>query len=211
MPVQVVISTDDVLVEPGGRASCRAVVHNTGRADDRVTVEVIGRPASWTTVDPPVLWLGADASASVVIWFHPPRAAHVRAGRIPFGVLATSAMELRSTVAEQIVELSRYEHTAIELIAAARRRRSARYWLQVSNLGNDAVRLQLHGRDLDQVMRVDCDPRQLTVFPGSIEYSRVRVRVSRPARRERDTRAFQVIVTSDVTGPAIVTGTAMFR
>ncbi|MGH4017217.1 MAG: hypothetical protein ACRDSL_25480 [Pseudonocardiaceae bacterium] len=179
MRAQVVLPGCSIRLEPGGHAMRELLVRNLGLTADRFTFEVVGAAASWTTLDPPVLALGPEASGRVVAHFRPPRAAHVRAGAMPFGVLTTSATEAAGSVVEQLLEVGRFTDTVLELIPHCVRRSSAVFQLTVANRGNATVRMNLRGRDPACALRVDCSPGRLIVFPGTLAQSTIRVRPKR--------------------------------
>lgn len=183
------------------------LVRNLGLTDDRFTFEVVGAAASWTTLEPPVLALGPDATGRVVAHFRPPRAAHVRAGSMPFGVLTTSAQEAAGSVVEQLLEVGRFTDTVLELVPRCVRRSSAEFLLTVANRGNDTVRVSLRGRDPAGALRVDCTPAKLTVFPGALEQSMIRVRPMHWHWRGPPlVRPFQIIVDPGDDLPLTATG-----
>lgn len=175
MRAQVVLPDGCIRLEPGGHASCGVLVRNLGLTADRFTLEVVGAAASWTTLDPPVLTLGPEEAGRVVAYFHPPRAAHVRAGSMPFGVLTTSALEATGSVVEQLIEMGRFSDTVLELIPRSVRRTSATFQLSVANRGNDTLRVRIRGRDPAGALRVECTPANLTIFPGTFAHSAIRV------------------------------------
>lgn len=166
-------------MEPGAEAVCPARISNIGFTRDRFTLEPVGSAASWATIEPPVLALPAGGVADVSIRFRPPRAPHVRAGDIPFAVMATSERDRSTAVTEQLLTLSRFIETELDLQPKVLRGRSGRFRLSVTNRGNDTVRFALRGRDLDGLLHVECDPHEITVFPGHSERVRVRVRLHR--------------------------------
>lgn len=140
-------------------------------------LELAGAAASWATIEPPVLTLAPGDAADVRIRFHPPRSSHVRAGAVPFALLATSERDLASVMTEQLLAVSRFVETGLELRPVAVRRRSARYVVDVHNRGNDTVRLTLHGRDVGGLLDVLCEPAEVAVFPGLVEQAVVHVRM----------------------------------
>src|SRR5918997_4689404 len=176
MQAQVMLPDGCIRLEPGGHVRCEVLVRNLGLTTDRFTFEIVGAAASWTTLDPPVLTLGPDATGHVAAHFHPPRAAHVRAGHIPFGVVTMSARDGAGSVVEQLLELGRFTDTALELVPCAVRRASATFQLVVTNRGNITLQVRLRGRDAAGAVRVECTPARLTVFPGGCVQSRIRVR-----------------------------------
>lgn len=212
MPAQVILPDASIPLEPGGHVICEVRVRNLGLAADRFTFEVVGAAASWTTLDPPVLALGPEATGHLEVHFHPPRAAHVRAGRIPFGLLTTSALEGCGSVVEQLLEVNRFAGITAQLVPVSVRRSSTTFQLAVVNHGNDTVRASVRGRDLAEALRVECDPARLTVFPGGTAHSRVRVR---PIRRRWHGSAgawpFQIVVDPAEDLPLIVAGEILQR
>lgn len=207
MRAHVVLPDGGIRLEPGGHARQNVLVRNLGLSADRFTFEVVGAAASWTTLDPPVLVLDPDATGSVAMHFRPPRAAHVRAGRIPFGVLTTSAQGTAGPVVEQLIELSRFTDTALELVPDSVHRASATYRLIVANQGNHTVRMELRGRDPTGTLQVECRPTWLTVFPGTLAHSGIRVRPTRRNWRGCPRAcSFQVVADPGEDLPLIATG-----
>jgi hypothetical protein len=207
MRAHVVLPDRCVRVEPGGHAIREVRVRNLGLTADRFTFEIVGAAASWTTLDPPVLALEPDATGQVTVHFRPPRSAHVRAGSIPFGVLTTSTRGVAGSVVEQLVEVSRFTDTGLELVPRCVRRASATFQLSVANRGNDTVRVNLRGRDPAGALRVECTPRMLTVFPGTYAHSMVSVRSRHRSWRGFPlARPFQVVADAGEDLPLIATG-----
>ncbi|MGH3911920.1 MAG: hypothetical protein ACRDTC_00695 [Pseudonocardiaceae bacterium] len=207
MDAQVVLPGSCIRLEPGGHATCWMLVRNLGLTAGRFTFEVVGAAASWTTLNPPVLALGPEAAGHVAVHFRPPRAAHVRAGAIPFGVLTTSNRKPAGPVVEQLLEVGRFANTVVELIPRSVRRASATFVLTVANWGNDTVRVSLRGRDPSGGLWVECAPTRLTVFPGTLAQSRIRVRPMRRCLRGSPlAHPFQVIVDPGSDVPLIATG-----
>ncbi len=190
MSAQLVLPQAPIGIEPGGQAWCDVRVHNTALASDRFTFEVIGTAVSWATVTPPALALGPEETGVVRVGFHPPRAAHVRAGHSPFALLATSERDGSSALAEQLLAVHAFFDVSFELEPRAQRRRSARHQLRMANRGNETVRLRLAGRSPDRALSVVCAPAELVVHPGTIEYAHVQVRFSGPPA---EPLTFQVI------------------
>jgi len=212
MRAQVVLPDGCIRLEPGRRVRRDVLVRNLRLTAERFTFEVVGAAASWTTLDPPVLALGPEATGRIAVHFHPPRAAHVRAGAVPFGLLTTSAQETAGPVVERLLEVGRFTDIGAELIPRCVRRASATFHLTVANRGNDTVRVSVRGRDPADALRVECAPARLTVFPGTTAQSGIRVR---PARRRwlgsPVARPFQIVVDPGADLPLIVGGELVQR
>lgn len=212
MRAQVVFPDGCIRLEPGRHVRREVLVRNLGLAADRFMFEVVGAAASWTTLDPPVLALGPEATGRIAVHFHPPRAAHVRAGTVPFGLLTTSAQEAAGPVVEKLLEVGRFTDTVAELIPRCVRRASATFHLTVANRGNDTVRVSVRGWDPADALQVECVPTRLTVFPGTTAQSGIRVRSTR--RRWRGSpvaQPFQIVVDTGADIPLIVGGELVHR
>lgn len=194
MAAQVVLPERNIPLEPGALATHEVRVRNTGPLADRFSLEVVGAAASWTSLDPPVLTLDRDEVCCVRVHFNPPRAPHVRAGVIPFGLVATSERDGGGWVAEQLLELSTFADMALDLEQRSARRGSGTFRLVVGNQGNATLRLRLQGRGVGEAVHVECAPRRLTVFPGETAQCRVRVRARRRWRGPARAVPFQVVV-----------------
>ncbi|GLY69057.1 COG1470 family protein [Amycolatopsis taiwanensis] len=204
MVVRIELPPEPITIEPGGRRSCEVMVHNLAAHPDRFLLEVIGSAAHWTDIDPPTLTLGARSSGRIRLVFHPPRASHVRAGTIPFALLAGAAASGRTAMAEGQLSLGTFFDTELELLPRRIGRKRAYYLLQVHNRGNDAVHLELRGRPRGQRLRIDCTPAALVLFPGQAEQARIDVRRTAGDRGDRLTE-FQVIAHPAGQDPRILT------
>lgn len=182
MPAHVFITgpaepSGTLFVEPDAEVTCQARVRNTGTIVDRFTIEVVGKAASWVEVEPPVLSLFPDEEGEVTLRFTPPRASHVSAGQVPFGVMVTSSEDHRSTVAEAVLEVGAATEIFAELIPrTSRGRRVGRHQLAIDNRGNVPVDLEIRSADRDGEMRVRVDPPKLRVEPGAAAFAKVTVK-----------------------------------
>jgi hypothetical protein len=169
---------------------------------------VLGSAASWTTALPPVLDLPAGGEGSVDLHLHPPRAAHVRTGPTPFGVLASGERTRTSSVSEELILVGRFRHLEAELWPGSREGRSATYELTLRNRGNATEHRTVDARDLDGHLGLRCSPPALAVFPGGEDSARIVVRALR--RRWSggpEERTFQVVLRGEGVDPVILTGT----
>ena len=212
MPVHVRMPVGAIALAPGGDATCEVAVTNTGPTADRFTFEVLGTASSWTTLDPPVLALPPGTVGRLAVHFHPPRAAHVRAGTTPFGLLTTSDDGTSTSVVEELLVVDRFTELSAELIPRVQQGRTATYRLVLRNGGNSTLHVSVSGRDLGGVLAIGCFPPGLTVFPGKTRSCRVRVRPSR--RRwcgETTPRQFQIVARPEGEDPFLLEGTLLQR
>jgi hypothetical protein len=203
------LDTGLVEVSPGGEASCRLEVRNTGPIVESYVIEVLGDAAGWAQAEPPSLAVYPGSAESVTISFRPPRSAQVPAGERPFAVRVTPTENPdEEVVPEGTVRVLPFAELAPELLPRTSRGRwGGRHELSVANLGNVPVGLALTGGDPDNRLRVAVDPPNLGVAPGEAAFVRVRVRSRRLLWRGHPvTLPFQVAVASEETPPAVLDG-----
>lgn len=212
MPVQVRFPVGTIALNPGCQATCDVAVENIGVTADRFIFEVLGTACSWTTLYPSVLALAPGTAGTLRVHFHPPRAAHVRAGRIPFGLLATSEHDRSSAVVEELLVLGRFADISAELIPPLRAGSSGTYQLAVHNAGNSPVHLTVIARGADVPLAFRCSPPALTIFPGTTECCQVRARLRhRYWCGETGASRFQVIARPVGEEPITVVGALLHR
>ncbi|MBO4207264.1 hypothetical protein [Micromonospora echinofusca] len=172
------LDTDLVEVSPGGEASCRLEIRNAGPIVESYAIEVLGEPAGWASVQPPVVSVFPGSTESVTVHFHPPRTAQVVAGERPFAVRVTPRENPEDQVVpEGTVRVLPFAEIAPEILPRTSRGRwGGRHELSVANVGNQPLGLTLAGSDPDNRLRVSIRPAQLTVAPGGNAFVRVRVR-----------------------------------
>lgn len=210
MAARLELPESPLAIQPGTHVDCRARVCNIGFRQDRFMLELAGAAASWATIEPPVVTLAPGDVADVRIRFHPPRSSHVRAGAVPFALLATSERDLASVMTEQLLAVSRFVETVLELRPVAVRRRLTRYVVDVENRGNDTVRLALRGRDVGGLLDVVCEPAEVAVLPGLAEQVAVHVRMRNgTGAAGAEPVPFQVVAQAGGEDPIMVTG--LFR
>ena len=208
MSVHVTLPAGAVRIDPGEVVELVAVVHNTGRAPDHLAFEVVGTPSSWTTVDPPALTLDPAATAAVRLRFRPPRAAHIRAGEAPFGLLVVAHDSRTTALSEGLLLVGRFDHTQAELVPPLLEGRRGTYRLEVENRGNVTVHLVTRAHEVDDSIAVCCRPRTLTLRPGGTASCRVDVR-SLDADRTAEGSTFRVIAEAAGAFPIAVIGTLL--
>lgn len=167
-----------VTVTPGEEAVFPITVGNTGSLVDQVSLLVLGEPAGWAEVEPPVLHLlpGAEGHASVRL--RPPRRPSCRAGSVTIGIKVVSREDPASAVIhEGVVEVGPFEDTAATLEpTVARARTGSEYHLTLSNQGNHAVLATVSAADPERVLSLSVAPTQLAMEPGQGGVASIRAR-----------------------------------
>lgn len=196
-------------VEPGSQSTLGITVRNKGTVVDQLTLEVLGTPAAWSSVDPPSVSLLPDADASPTIVFRPPRSSSIPAGPMPFGIRVASQEDPAGSVVEEgVLHIAPFSDAAAELMPrTSRGSRGARHELAVDNRGNTQLNATLTGTDPDQNVSLRITPPAVVVDAGHAVLARVAVRARRRFwRGQPKTRAFRVQVESPDQAPIWVDG-----
>jgi hypothetical protein len=184
-------------VDPGGVATCKITVRNTGSVVDEMAFSVLGPSAAWADVDPPTLSLFPGAEGTATVRFRPPRDASTQSGRIPFGLRVASREDPAGSVVEEgAVTVSAYGATTAELVPrTARGRRGARFELAVDNRGNADRTVRFTPSDPAKALRFRLVPSQVVVPPGTASFVRLDVRAhSTFMRGPSKTKPFAIAV-----------------
>ena len=199
----------ELAVEPGSQATVGITVRNKGTVVDQLTLEVLGAPAAWSSVEPPSVSLLPDADASASIVFRPPRSSSVPAGPMPFGIRVASQEDPEGSVVEEgLLQIKPFSDAAAELLPrTARGSRGARHELAVDNRGNTRLNATLTGVDPDQNVSLRITPPAVVADAGHAALARVAVKARRRFwRGQPKTRPFRIQVESPDQAPIWVDG-----
>ena len=207
--VGMTLISEDLHVAAGGEVEAELQVRNNGRVVDHVTTQVLGPPAAWAEVDPGTLQLMPNHEGTVRIRFRPPRSPGVPAGRIPFGVQATSRAD-PSVIARVDTSLDLEPFRAIqpELVPrTSEGRRVGEHRLTVANAGNEPFRARIEVDDPDQKLRAAVRPRILDLPAGQTAVAELRIRPRRLRLLGQPiTHPFQVVLDPRDAAPTMVDG-----
>lgn len=172
------LDSDSVRLDAGGEAVVPLQIRNTGDTVEGYHIEVVGVPASWTTVEQPDVTLFPGATTTTTINFRPPRSSAVPAGSLQFGVrVVPTEHPEEAVVPEGVVELLPFLETTAELVPrTSRGRRGGRHQLAVDNRGNVPLTLVLVPADPAQALTMRVRPEGLTVDPGHAAFADLRLR-----------------------------------
>ena len=192
-----VLESKTVPVEPGGVATVRIKVQNSGQIVDEFAIEILGDPAAWSSSVPPMLRLFPGQEDLATITFRPPRSAEVRSGDIPFAVRVQPRQDPQgSTVEEGILAVGAFVDAGAELIPRnSRGSRSGVHEVAVDNRGNAPLQASLTAGDQDKQLDFKFSPAALVVGAGAAGFARLRVRPKQTFwRGQPKSHAFQVQV-----------------
>ena len=195
-----VASLEQSLVEvlPGEEAVCRLQIRNTATIVEAYDLQVLGDPAEWTVIDPPVLTVYPGTEGSASIRFRPPRTGGPAAGDLNYAVRITPTEQPEhQVVPEGTVRVLPLLDTTAEIVP---RTSHGRWWMThevaVDNRGNLPVSVTLTAADPDNRMAIAARPPTLMIRPGEAEFTKVRVRPRRLLwRGQPASQPFRVVVT----------------
>jgi hypothetical protein len=177
MDIVVTIEGPPPRVDPGGEISATVRVRNAGDIVDEFYVTVVGDPERWTVVEPTSISLFPGTEGTVQLRFRPPRASSTPAGRLTFGVAATSRVDPEKAVVEEgVIDVLSYHEATAELVPKTSRAwRSTAHVLRLANLGNEAITGAVAATDADQRLELAVTPATLQIEPGASREATVSV------------------------------------
>jgi hypothetical protein len=207
MDIVVILDALPARVDPGSEASATVRVRNAADVVDEIYVSVTGEPGRWAVAEPPSIKLFPGTEGTVQLRFRPPRLPTTPAGRVPFGVKATSRVDPATFVEEPaaIDVLPFHEATAELVPRTARAWRASSYSLRLANGGNDAYTATPLPSDQDQRLTLSVTPAELTVEPGGRREATVAVRArSAPLFGSTERLPFAVSIGTGAGRPPLV-------
>ncbi len=199
-------------VEPGSEVVCEIRIRNTGQIVDQFTLEVLGDPGGWATVEPAVVPLFPGAEAVARVHFRPPRSSTIAARAYPFAVRVRSREDARASLVEEgVIEVGAFNDTFAELIPRTTRGSiRARSQLALDNRGNVRIVTHLTASDPDRKLNFAIHPPGLTAEPGTASFAQIGLR---PRQRfftgPPRTLPYKVFIHQDGLPPLAVDGAMM--
>ncbi|MEF9907163.1 hydrolase [Streptomyces sp. P9-A2] len=165
-------------VDPGGSATVRLRVRNTGDVVDEYRFEPVGDLAPWARVEPQSLRLYPGTTGTVEVSFAPPRTSDAAAGPHPYAVRITPTEHPEATtVPEGNVTVTPFTEVRAELVPpVVKGRLRGRPKLAVDNLGNTRVTASLSGSDNGDQLSFDLDPGNVQIEPGRAVFVKARLK-----------------------------------
>ncbi|MGW2860640.1 peptidoglycan-binding protein [Streptomyces sp. NPDC001205] len=170
-----------VAVDPGGRATARLRVRNTGDTVEEFRLSIVGAPAGWARVEPDTLRLYPGSEGTAEISFAPPRTPDALAGPAPYGIRVEPREhpDLRDVLEGQVTVAPFSEVRAELLPPSLVGRFRARASVAVDNLGNTPLTASLTLRDEGNRLTYDMAPNSVQVAPGRAAFAKLNVRPQR--------------------------------
>jgi hypothetical protein len=198
------------VLEPGGEVSCEVSVLNTGTIVDQFEIDVLGAPAAWATVEPPVLSLFPNTQQVATIRFRPPLSHEVAPGPTPFAVRVrpTNAPDFHVTE-EGTVILAPFKDVSAELIPQrCEGRTRGKMHIAVDSRGNFPFSVAVLASDPAAALVFRASPAVIELRPNQAAFSKLRV-VPRQhhIRGGMKQQRFTVVLDDNGTPLATLTGT----
>ncbi|MEU7649513.1 peptidoglycan-binding domain-containing protein [Streptomyces huasconensis] len=167
-----------VTVDPGGRATVRLRVRNTGDTVEEYRLGVVGAPAGWSRVEPEVLRLYPGSEGTAEISFAPPRSPDAAAGPTPFGIRVEPRENPQARdVVEGQVTVTPFSEIRAELLPPTLVGRfRGRASVAVDNLGNAPLTASLTARADADRLTFEILPTSVQVAPGRAAFVKMTVR-----------------------------------
>ncbi|UUU25050.1 ricin-type beta-trefoil lectin domain protein [Streptomyces sp. DSM 40750] len=155
-------------VDPGGSATVRLRLRNTGDVVDEYRFEPVGDIAPWTTVEPQTLRLYPGTTGTVELTFAPPRTPDATAGPNPYAVRITPTEHPEATtVPEGNLTITPFTEVRAELVPpTVKGRFRGRPKLAIDNLGNTRLTAAVSGSDNGDQLSYDIHPSNVQIEPG---------------------------------------------
>ncbi|MEU9099155.1 peptidoglycan-binding domain-containing protein [Streptomyces sp. NPDC048361] len=170
-----------VAVDPGGRATARLRVRNTGDTVEEYRLSVVGAPAGWARVEPDTLRLYPGSEGTAEISFAPPRSPDALAGPAAYGIRVEPREHpgVRDVLEGQVTVAPFTEVRAELLPATLVGRFGARASVAVDNVGNTTLTASLTLRDETNRLTYEMAPNAVQVAPGRAAFAKLRIRPQR--------------------------------
>ncbi|AYG81853.1 hypothetical protein DWB77_04020 [Streptomyces hundungensis] len=167
-----------VAVEPGGRATARLRVRNTGDTVEEYRLSVVGAPAGWARVEPDTMRLYPGSEATAELSFAPPRSPDAPAGPASYGIRVEPRQhpDVREVLEGQVTVAPFTELRAEMLPPSLVGRFRTRASVAVDNLGNTALTASLTLRDETNRLTYEMAPNSVQIAPGRAAFAKLVIR-----------------------------------
>lgn len=155
-------------VDPGGTATVRLRLRNTGDVVDEYRFMPVGDIAPYVTVSPSTLRIYPGTTDSVELTFAPPRTPDPAAGPHPYAiqVIPTEQPEA-TTVPEGSLTITPFTEIRAELVPhTVKGRFRGRPKLALDNIGNIKLTASVNGSDNGDQLSYDIRPSNVQIEPG---------------------------------------------
>lgn len=198
MSTTATLDSPGLTLEPGAAGSVQLTIRNGGEVVEEYSLRVVGLSESWADVVPDRVSLYPGHDTTALVEFRPPRSASVPAGEFKYGVhvLPTEHPE-DAVVPEGIVDVLPFLQTTGELMPRmSRGKLGAKHNVAVDNNGNVPITVDVAGSDPGGLLEFSLQPPELTIEPGTVQFTAVRVRPAQKIWRGRPaTHLFVVTAT----------------
>jgi hypothetical protein len=166
--VQVTVSPDRLVINPGDRAQATAEIVNAGGVVEVFSVEVEGLEAGWYTLSVPSVSLFPGDKEKVSITLTPPSSSSSAAGSYDVSVKVSSRRDPSvSTTAGLSLDLGKISSYELDLTPKKVRARKGSFELVINNTGNITNTYQLEASDPENMCSYEFKSETVVVEPGT--------------------------------------------
>jgi hypothetical protein len=194
-PVQVTVEPDGIALAPGESAEVTVTIQNASQVVEHFATSVLGLPRQdLYSCEPSVVMLRPREVGTVRVRISIPERSGPVAGRYTLGVLVTSPYQREVSRCEELV-LDVRPVPALTMAAqpeVALGGATGGYALSIANEGNTPLAVTLTGRDQENRVGFEFEPRELRMAPGMVAQARLAVRADAPLTGQDVRRAITV-------------------
>jgi hypothetical protein len=189
------IEPTNVEVVPGGRANITIHLTNQGALVEHYQLTTRQLPDDWVTLSRDSLQLMPGASDTVQMAIHPPQDSDAAAGRLPYRLMVTSALDKSETVGVAgELTVKAYHHFTADM-RPKQLAHGATCRILVRNEGNTPAAYNVTGRDPAEGIRFSGEDGRLKLDPGQRGTVDLKLRArQRPLFGRGKTLPFEVLI-----------------
>jgi hypothetical protein len=210
MSTTATLDSSSLSLEAGAAASVRLTFRNDSEVVEEYSLRVVGPSQSWAEVAPDRVSLYPGQGTTALVEFRPPRSPSVHAGVFKFGVhVVPREHPDDAVVPEGTVEvLPFFEATGELMPRMSRGKLGAKHTVAIDNNGNVPITVDVAGSDPGALLEFSLQPPELTIVPGTVQFTGVQVRPGEKIWQGRPaTYAFAVTATPSDGVPVQLDGT----
>lgn len=196
-------------LEPGAEGGVRLTVRNDSDVVEEYILRVVGPLEPWADAQPDRFSLYPGQEATAEVQFRPPRSSSFPAGEFKYGVhILPREHPEGAELPEGTVDVLPFHETTGEIMPRMSRGKvGARHNVAVDNRGNVPVTVDLAGSDPGDLLEFVLRPSELTIEPGTVQFTAVRVRPAEKIWRGTPaTHSFAVTATPSDGLPILLEG-----
>jgi hypothetical protein len=166
--IQVTLSSNRIVLDPGGRAEVTATIQNTGNVVEVFSIEVGGIEPDWYSLSASNVSLFPGDKDQIRIVLTPPLASASKAGSYTVSVKASSNRDPTvMTIVQMSLDIGVVSSYELDLTPKKIRARKGSYQVVITNMGNITNTFKLEASDPAEDCNYDFKSDTVVVEPGA--------------------------------------------